>query len=157
MMARRSGPGQAWRRGVTLRDMSGLAKAMWRQSARDLDHARESLRLGHHEWATYSAQQAAEKGAKAVLLEAGLPTPRIHALSGLLQALVHGGLATPEERQRLQPLLRILDQGFAVSRYPLADLEMAPADLIGEEQAAAAIAAAEGVLQFLGSRGGAGP
>lgn len=38
------------------------------QAARDLAHAKQDLSTGFHEWACFSAQQAAEKAAKAVLL-----------------------------------------------------------------------------------------
>lgn len=38
---------------------------MW-QAERDLNHARNSRKAGDHEWACFAAQQAAEKGLKAV-------------------------------------------------------------------------------------------
>jgi HEPN domain-containing protein len=133
--------------------MSGLAKAMWRQAERDLAHARKDLTDAFHEWATYSAQQAAEEAVKAVLLAAGVPAPQIHGLNALLDAMVGRGLAIAEEKRTLQKSLSILDQGFAVSRYPLADLNVAPADLIDAEQAGRAIEAAEHLLDFARSRG----
>lgn len=42
-----------------------------RQAHLDLDHARLAAREGHLEWAVFAAQQAAEKGCKAVHLWLG--------------------------------------------------------------------------------------
>jgi len=39
-----------------------------RQAHRDLEQAEDSRRTGHHEWACFAAQQAAEKAVKALHL-----------------------------------------------------------------------------------------
>jgi HEPN domain-containing protein len=133
--------------------MSDLASAMWRQAQRDLEHARKDATDGFFEWAAYSAQQAGEKAVKAVLLAAGADAPRLHSLNALLDAAIAAGLATSEDKAALQEALRALDVAFAISRYPRADLELAPADLVGEAQARATIDAAERVLAFGRGRG----
>jgi HEPN domain-containing protein len=133
--------------------MSELASAMWRQARRDLEHARKDATDGFFEWAAYSAQQAGEKAVKAALLAAGAEAPRLHSLNALLDAAIAADLATAGEKAELQEALRALDIAFAVSRYPRADLEVAPADLVGEKQAREAISAAERVLAFARSRG----
>jgi HEPN domain-containing protein len=44
----------------------------WLHQARlDLDHARLAAREGHHEWAVFAAQQAAEKACKALHMSGG--------------------------------------------------------------------------------------
>lgn len=92
--------------------MSDLARAMWRQSVRDLEHARKDAAIGT-------------------------------------------GLATAAEKAALQDALRALDIAFAfaIARYPGADLDVAPAALVGEKEAREAIAAAGRVLDFARSRG----
>jgi HEPN domain-containing protein len=133
--------------------MSGLGQAMWRQAERDFDHARASLAGGHADWAVYASQQAAEKALKAVLLAAGRPAPAVHALEQLFEALQRHGLATEAEGSALREGLSALVQGWAVSRDPLAGIDIAPADLITTRQAEAAIAHAEAILGFARSRG----
>ena len=133
--------------------MSDLVTAMWRQAVRDLEHARSDLASAFYEWSAYSAQQAAEKGMKAVLLAAGRSAPQIHGLNRLLDALVGADLATPAEKQVLQKDLSMLDQIHGIARCPLVDIAVAPADLIDADQAQAAIAAAERLLDFARSRG----
>jgi HEPN domain-containing protein len=90
---------------------------------------------------------------KAVLLAAGRSAPQIDGLNRLLDALVGAGLATPAEKQALQKDLSMLDQIHGIARYPLVDIAVAPADLIDADQARAAIAAAERLLDFARSRG----
>lgn len=136
-----------------IRRMSGLGEAMWRQAVHDLAHARRSLDAGDHDWTVYAAQQAAEKGLKAVLLSAGRPAPAVHPLTKLFDELVSHGLAQPAERAPLEAAMTVLIQGWIVSRYPLAGVEIAPTDLITRDQAVAAIGHAEAMLAFCRSRG----
>lgn len=128
--------------------MSGLGQAMWVQSVRDMEHARSALAQAHFDWATYASQQAAEKALKAVLLLAGQPAPPVHDLLKLFDRIVTLGLAQRDELERLRPDLSALVQGWAVSRYPLGGIEIAPADLITAGQADAALAAASRVIEF---------
>jgi HEPN domain-containing protein len=129
--------------------MSDLARAMWRQAVRDLAHAAADQAGGYHEWAAYSAQQAAEKGLKAALSAAGRPFPSIHGLNRLFDALVGAGLATAEDKRALQKPLSLLDQAYGMARYPHAEIGVAPADLIDADQGAAAIAAGASIIGFV--------
>jgi HEPN domain-containing protein len=133
--------------------MSGLGDAMWRQAVSDLAHARRSLDAGDHDWTVFAAQQAAEKGLKAVLLAAGRPAPSVHPLTVLFDDLVRHGLAQPSERAPLEPAMAALIQGWAMARYPLAGIEIAPTDLITRDQAVAALGHADAILGFCRSRG----
>lgn len=126
--------------------MSGLGQAMWRQARSDLAHARRSHAAGEHDWATFAAQQAAEKALKAALLMAGLAAPGTHDLVGLFDRLVRNGLATAKEQSGLRDALSALVQGWAVSSSPLPGEEIAPVDLVTASQAEAAIAHAEALL-----------
>jgi HEPN domain-containing protein len=126
---------------------------MWRQAVSDRAHAGRALEAGDHDWAVFAAQQSAEKGLKAVLLAAGRTAPLIHPLPGLFDALVSHGLATEAERAPLREAMAALTQGWAVARYPLVGLEIAPTDLITRQQAVDALAQADLVLAFCRSRG----
>lgn len=133
--------------------MSGLGEAMWRQAMSDFAHARRSLEAGDHDWSVFAAQQSAEKGLKAVLLAAGHPAPSVHPLTVVFDELVRHGLAQPAERAPFEPAMAALIQGWAMARYPLAGVDIAPADLITRDQAVAAIGHAEAILGFCRSRG----
>lgn len=133
--------------------MSGLGGAMWRQAVSDFAHASRSLEGGDHDWAVFAAQQSAEKGLKAVLLAAGHPAPSVHPLTMLFDELVRHGLARAEERAPLGPAMTALIQGWAMARYPLAGVDIAPTDLITRDQAVSAIGHAEAILGFCRSRG----
>jgi HEPN domain-containing protein len=137
--------------------MSGLAKAMWRQVARKLEHARASLAGGHFEWAGFAVQRAAEKALKAVLLAGGDPAPHVRNLDTVFDALVAGGFATAEEKPALARALLGLTRTWAVARYPLPGLGTAPADLLTAQDAGEAIAQAEAVLAFARAKGVGAP
>jgi HEPN domain-containing protein len=126
---------------------------VWRQAERDASHAAAALAAGHYDWTVYAAQQAAEKALKAVLLGAGRAAPPLHALDRLFDLLVAHGIADAAEHDALRDALSALVQGWAVSRYPLAGIEVAPADLITRGQAEAALAQAGQVLAFARAKG----
>ena len=56
------------------------------QAQGDLEHARSDLERGYHEWACFSAQQAAEKAVKAVFQRMGCEAWG-HSIADLLQEL----------------------------------------------------------------------
>lgn len=66
--------------------MATRAGDWFRQAEADLMHARHALRGGHHEWACFAAQQAAEKAAKAAHQALGHDAWG-HSVTELLQAL----------------------------------------------------------------------
>lgn len=129
--------------------MSQLAQAMWRQALHDARHAQASRAAGDFDWACLAAQQAAEKGLKAVLLIAGLRADSTHNLAGLFDALVGAGIAGRDQRARLNEALLFLTLAFGFSRYPNAEIGMASAELVQPAQADQAIAAAEAILAAL--------
>src|SRR3989304_3362701 len=83
------------------------------QARRDLEHARQSIGLGHFEWACFAAQQAAEKAAKALHLHLGTEAWG-HSVFELLDGL------PPDRRpsNSLLDLARMLDRHYIPPRYP---------------------------------------
>lgn len=84
------------------------------QAEADLGAAETSAKAGHHEWACFQAQQAAEKALKAVLFRQGLTTAWGHSLVNLV-----------EEASVRDPTLaaldgdaRLLDKYYVPTRYP---------------------------------------
>jgi len=126
--------------------MSSFARALWRQARHDFDHAQRARAMGDFDWAVLAAQQAGEKGLKAVLVFAGRRAEPTHSLGGLFDALVAAGIATRADRQALNEALSFLTLGFSFARYPNADLGEAPVDLVTTEQAATALRAATAIL-----------
>jgi HEPN domain-containing protein len=107
---------------------------------------RVAMEAGDFDWACLAAQQAAEKGLKAVLLLSGLRADPSHNLPGLFDALVGAGIAERPARARLNEALTFLTLAFGFSRYPNADTAVAPADLVQRAQADQAIGAAVSIL-----------
>lgn len=88
--------------------------ARWFEQARDdLAAARASTNAGHHEWACFQAQQAAEKALKAFLLLQGKRQFLSHSINELLR-----------EARQVEPELdalakaRRLDEYYIPTRYP---------------------------------------
>lgn len=127
---------------------SGLARGMWRQGLHDLAHGHRAAGVGDHDWACVAAQQAAEKCFKAVLIGAGRAAGRTHDLNVLLDALVGAGVASREDKAAHQRDVKLLTRSFTVARYPSADIETPPAELMGSEESAEALAAAERLVAF---------
>jgi len=62
-----------------------LEAARWFQQAEaDLVAARDNVAAGHHNWACYMAEQAAEKAVKAVYVFRDLQFRRIHTIADLI-------------------------------------------------------------------------
>ena len=82
------------------------------QAKRDLEHARQSIGLGHFEWACFAAQQAAEKALKALHLHQGTVAWG-HSVFELLEGLPEGQRPTAELLDRA----RVLDRFYIPPRY----------------------------------------
>lgn len=122
--------------------MATRAGDWFRQAEADLAHARHAIDGGHHEWACFAAQQAAEKAVKAAHQALGQDAWG-HSVTELLQAL-QGQVAAVGE-----PLLdraRALDKLYVPTRYPNGLPSGAPADYYTRTEAERAIADAEAIL-----------
>jgi HEPN domain-containing protein len=119
----------------------------FRQAEADLTHARHALEGGHHEWACFAAQQAAEKALKAVHGTRGQDAWG-HSVTELLEALA------PHEPAIDDVMLdrgRALDKLYVPTRYPNGLPAGAPVDYYTRSEAERAIGDAEAILEW--SRG----
>lgn len=126
--------------------MASRGSDWFRQAEADLIHARHAAGGGHHEWACFAAQQAAEKAVKAVHEERGHEAWG-HSVTELLEALCEIGEAVPEP---LFDRTRALDKLYIPTRYPNGLPSGAPADYYTRAEAERAIADAEELVGFCG-------
>ena len=88
--------------------------ADWMDQARgDLNHARHDVEAQFYDWACFSAQQAAEKAAKAVLQSIGAEAWG-HSVADLLGALA----CTHPDVSALRDAALELDKAYIPARYP---------------------------------------
>lgn len=120
------------------------ARDWWTQAQADLRHAGNSRRDGSYEWACFAAQQAAEKGLKAVF-EKRQQRAWGHTLTFLLKALQEQGISVPAE---LFDYARTLDKHYIPTRYPNGLVEGAPTEFYTLKEADDAILYSEAILRF---------
>ncbi len=123
--------------------MSNRAEDWLSQAHRDMEQAEMSRTAGHHEWACFAAQQAAEKVVKALHLSLGQETWG-HVVRRLLAEL-------PPELGVGEDLLdraRVLDGYYIPTRYPNGHPEGPPLDHYGDLQAREAIQHAHAIIDF---------
>ena len=113
------------------------------QARRDLEHARQSIGLGHFEWACFAAQKAAEKAAKALHLHLGTEAWG-HSVFELLDGL------PPDRRpsNSLLDLARMLDRHYIPPRYPNAHPSGPPSQFYTRGDAEQGVAGAEAVVSY---------
>lgn len=122
--------------------MPNRAHDWLRQALRDLEQAENSQHVGHHEWACFAAQQAAEKAVKALHLHLGQEAWG-HVIAKLLRELP---LNVPQE---LIEKARTLDSFYIPPRYPNSHPEGAPFEHYGPLQSQEAIRYAREILAFV--------
>jgi HEPN domain-containing protein len=121
----------------------------WRTEAdRALRSARANAGAGLHNWACFSAEQAAQLGLKALLHGLGRG-PWGHDLVELGRACSAAGAGPPED---LSARLLRLARHYIPSRYPDAHASGAAADRYGPADSSEAIADAEAALRFVDER-----
>lgn len=114
-----------------------------RQAEADLRHARNSRDLQDYDWACFASHQAAEKAIKAVYQHLHMEAWG-HVLTDLLKAL-------PQDIKIGDDFLgyaKQLDKNYIPTRYPNGFESGAPVDFYTAEDANAAIAHAEEIVQF---------
>jgi HEPN domain-containing protein len=112
------------------------------QAERDLAHGRSDLVGRYYDWACFSAQQAADKAAKAVLYRAGNDAWG-HSVADLLEAI--RGLAHVSD-ELLEAGLE-LDKVYIPSRYPDAHPSGSPSRRYTRAEAERALNHAEQIVQ----------
>jgi HEPN domain-containing protein len=112
-----------------------------RQAELDLAAARDSLSAGHHEWACFAAQQAAEKAVKALHESTGTEAWG-HSVVELLRGLkdVPGNVMDSG---------KALDKHYIPARYPNTHPAGAPGDLYTAAEAERAITDARRVIEYV--------
>lgn len=115
-----------------------------RQAELDLSAARTAESGGHFEWASFLAQQSAEKAVKAVHESTGTEAWG-HSVSALLGPLD----PVPES---VVEAAKGLDKHYIPARCPNSHPEGAPGDLYTRRDAAQALADAQTVLEHVRSR-----
>ena len=114
----------------------------FRQAQRKLDSARWDLRGKFYEDACFSAQQAAEPAAKALLESQG----RIELGHSVYQLLQTAGGVPPH----VVDAARVLDRYYIPTRYPNGFPAGAPMDFYDRPTAEEAVELAETILGFVG-------
>ena len=105
--------------------------------------ARHARAGGHHEWAAFGAQQAAEKALKALYQKRHLDAWG-HVLTQLLALLPDAAAAGTE----LMDAAKALDKHYIPTRYPNGFERGAPADFYTAAEADRALADAERLIEF---------
>lgn len=117
----------------------------WDQAQRDVRHAEHSVAVGDYEWAAFAAQQAAEKGLKALIMALG-GQPWGPSVTGLIEAVpetLRPPLAAVEAANRL-------DKHYIPTRYPNGLADSYPGKLYTKGEAEGAIADARTIFSFCG-------
>lgn len=127
-----------------------MAQRAWdwfKQAERDLEQARDSIRLGRHEWACFAAQQSAEKAVKALHLYLGQEAWG-HLVARLLKDL-------PQSTGVSEDLVekgKVLDNFYVPACYPNGHPEGAPFEHYGPLQSKLAVDYASEILEFIRSK-----
>lgn len=112
------------------------------QAERDLCRAEIDLKYQYWEWACFTAQQAAEKALKALLMKRGVEAWG-HALTPMLTRLDDS-----EAGEALKAHAQLLDAYYIPTRYPNGFAEGKPADYYNESTAREAFNAARTIIEF---------
>lgn len=115
----------------------------WRQAQADLRTGRQTYDAGSYYAVSWFAQQAVEKGLKALYVEQ----------RGVLAARTHDLLYLGAQVQAPAPVfsdLALLDPTFALVRYPEPASDVAPVDAIDQALALQHLNAAERVMTWIG-------
>ena len=113
------------------------------QAERDLERAKLDIRYGYWEWACFTAQQAAEKAVKGLLMNRGQAVWG-HAITPMLRQL-RGTISVPDT---MIVYAQLLDAHYIPARYPNGFPSGKPADYYNETKAQEALNAASEILRF---------
>lgn len=118
--------------------------ADWMDQARgDLAHARHNAEAGFHEWACFSAQQSAEKAAKAVFQKMGAEVWG-HSVADLLDVLSEQYDVSDE----LVDKALALDKAYIPTRYPDAHPSGSPRRRYTQSEANTLVGHAQTIVEF---------
>jgi HEPN domain-containing protein len=112
----------------------------------DLEHAKSDAARGYYNWACFSAQQSAEKAAKAVFQKMGAEAWG-HSVADLLQEL---SLKVQISEELMNAALE-LDKAYVPTRYPNAHPSGSPRRRYTKREAERLIEYAEEIVKFCSS------
>lgn len=112
-----------------------------RQAQRKLESAQWAIQGGFYEDACFSAQQAAELAAKALLESQG----RIELGHSVLQLLQAAGV----RQRKILAAARLLDRYYIPTRYPNGFAQGAPMDYYDKPTAQEAVHRAQDIVDFV--------
>ena len=124
--------------------MANRAGDWFNQALRDLEQAEHSRQTGHHEWACFAAQQAAEKAVKALHRHLGQESWGHVVARGLRE--LPPAVRPPES---LVAKAQVLDTAYIPSRYPNSHPEGAPFEHYGPIQSEEALQFAGEIVEFV--------
>ncbi len=113
------------------------------QAKRDLEHARESTKIGHFEWACFASQQAGEKAVKALHLRLSTDAWG-HSVFELLDGLPQ----TTRPPEALLDQAKMLDRFYIPPRYPNAHPAGPPSQFYTHADAEQGVRAAQDVVSY---------
>lgn len=113
------------------------------QAEGDLEHARHDLKAGFHDWACFSAHQAAEKAVKAVFQKLGAEAWG-HSIFDLLEELSR----SQKVREGLKDLGLELDKAYIPTRYPNAHPTGSPRRRYTQGEAERLVGYADQIVRF---------
>lgn len=123
--------------------MRTMAEPWWEQAQSDLEAARWNIQGAYYDVAAERAQQAAEKGLKALYIEQNdALAPYIHDLEQLGQVVA----GVPAD---IQADLAALNPAFVLSRYPAPGTTVPPVRLVDAASATAFLEEAERILAWV--------
>ncbi len=112
------------------------------QAQRDLKKAEIDLQTEYWEWACFTAQQAAEKAVKSLLMHQGHDVWG-HAITPMLRQFDR-----PKAPPDLVEKAQLLDAYYISTRYPNGFPEGKPADYFNLRKAQEAVEAARAIVRF---------
>ena len=124
--------------------MADRSEDWFNQAARDLEQAQVSQKSGHHEWACFAAQQAAEKAVKALHLSL-----KQEAWGHMIAQLLTELPASVNVPRELIEKGRVLDNFYMPTRYANGHPSGAPFEHYGPLQSSEAIQNASEILEFV--------
>lgn len=131
------------RSGGYVRTLVERSRDWLRQAVRDLENADNATEGGFHEWACFSAQQAAEKAVKALFQARGAEVLG-HSVYSMIRKMP-SDLTIPES---FHHLARELDKAYIPTRYPNAHPDGAPFEFYTHEDAKRLIGYAREIIEF---------
>lgn len=116
-----------------------------KQAYFDLQASKTSLENNYCEWASYQAEQSAEKCLKALLVHSGFRPPKVHKIS----ILVSWCNRARKEFRELNLDFDMIESYTFISRYPflIPGEDQSPHEYVTYEDAKACVVEAQGLFQ----------